>query len=597
MTEPIETDLLIIGAGPAGLSLACFLASYGLKGIMISNAHSTADTPRAHLLNCAASDCLRDIGLDKECFKIGTHDDEIAQVRWAHSIMGEEYGRAVAWGYDPRRAGEYKSASPSIPVDIPQTLLEPIMLRYASQNGFSCRYDTDFVKFEEEKEGAVLTTVRAMVLKREVTIRSKYLFGADGARSLIVKQLGLPLTATPAKGLAINVLVDVDMQHLRENKRGNLQWMLQPDVDHPNFDWLCVCRIIKPWDQWMFIFVPKLGTKLEPEPTHDEYLKRIREYIGDPDIPARIRSVSKWNINEIYAERYTNKAENIFCLGDAVHRHPPHNGLGGNTCIQDAFNLAWKIAYVMKGLASSSLLSTYSPERQPVGKRIVQRANQALPEQIAVWGSLGMLEPTREARKAAFQELSATTPEGKKRRETLIAGIENCEHEFNGLGIEMNQRYESDAISVEGQGPPPAPPEDVVLHYGISTYPGSRVPHAWLNKAIPTKPISTIDLAGNGHFTILTGAGGEAWKKAARIIRGVSRVPSLEIRAWAIGWRLDWEDMYLDWKRKREIEEDGCVLVRPDRAVAWRCMKLGDMKGMETEKLEEAMMALLGWKT
>jgi len=137
---------------------------------------------------------------------------------------------------------------------------------------------------------------------------------------------------------------------------------MQPDVEHPRFDWLCICRLIRPHDQWMFIFLPPLGTKLDPEPTEDEYLQRIKDYIGDPNIPARIRGVSKWNINEIYAEVYNNEAQSIFCLGDAVHRHPPNNGLGSNTCIQDAFNLAWKVAYVMKGLASPSLLSTFTPE-------------------------------------------------------------------------------------------------------------------------------------------------------------------------------------------------------------------------------------------
>jgi len=514
------------------------------------------------------------------------------------------------------------------------------MLRYASQNGFSCRYSTEFIKFEEEKSGTVLTTVRDMVLDQTFTIRSKYLFGADGARSSVVKQLGLPLAATPAKGLAVNIVVDVDMSHIVENRRANLHWLMQPDVEHPRFDWLCICRLIRAHDQWMFIFLPPLGTKLDPEPTQDEYLQRIKEYIGDPNISARIRSVSKWNINEIYAEAYNNEAQKIFCLGDAVHRHPPNNGLGSNTCIQDAFNLAWKVAYVMKGLASPSLLSTYSPERQPIGKRVVQRANQALPEQIAVWSSVGMLEPTREARKVAFEELSATTPQGVKRREMLASGIKSCQHEFSGLGIEMNQRYESTAVFIRDQEPPPQFPEDPVLYYNISTYPGSRLPHAWLNKAIPRKPISTIDLAGHGHFTLFTGAGGGAWKHAAAIaterllrsisiaakepsefesveiqkaaegqlncvaglatstlpleVHGESRVPSLEIKVWSIGWRLDWEDVYLDWQKKREIEEDGCILARPDRTVAWRCMKLSDMNGKESEKLEEVMKSILG---
>ncbi|KAH7351470.1 FAD binding domain-containing protein [Pyrenochaeta sp. MPI-SDFR-AT-0127] len=633
MQNTITIDLLIIGAGPAGLSLACFLGSYGLKGMVVSNARSTADTPRAHLLNAAATDCLRDIGLDTECFSHGTHEDEISQVRWAYSMIGEEYSRVTAWGYDPQRTGDYRAASPSLPVDIPQTLLEPILLRYASQNNFDCRFAVEFIGYEEEASGHVVTTLRDLLLGQNFTVRSKYLFGADGARSQVVKQAGLPLVASPAKGLAINVLVDVDMSHLVENKRGSLHWLMQPDVEHPSFDWLCICRLIKAHDQWMFIFLPAPGSSLEPEPQPDEYLKRIKEYIGDTNIPAKIRSISKWNINEIYAETYANVAQNVVCLGDAVHRHPPHNGLGSNTCIQDAFNLAWKIAYVIKGLASPSLLTTYSAERQPIGRQIVQRANQALPEQIAVCRALGMLEPSLQARKQAFRELEGTTDESKRRRELLTMGIRDCQHEFNGLGIEMNQSYESSAVYLDGEASPSVPPSDPVLYYHCSSRPGSRLPHAWLNKRIPGTPISTIDLAGNGHFSLFTGAGGEAWRQAATTvserltsslgdrmnrlndayvgqcattissaatsmlpleIRAVSRVPSLVIRVWSIGWKLDWEDVYMDWIKKREIEDDGCLLVRPDRTIAWRCIKLQDVQEKEVEVLERVMRRILG---
>lgn len=99
----------------------------------------------------------------------------------------------------------------------------------------------------------------------------------------------------------------------------------------------------------MFILFPKPGVEFK-EPTHEQYLKRCKEIVGRDDIPIEILDISKWNINEIVAEYYSDG--NIFCLGDAVHRHPPFNGLGSNTCIQDAFNLAWKIKYVEQGLAS-----------------------------------------------------------------------------------------------------------------------------------------------------------------------------------------------------------------------------------------------------
>ncbi|KAL1967728.1 hypothetical protein VTN77DRAFT_2985 [Rasamsonia byssochlamydoides] len=111
---------------------------------------------------------------------------------------------------------------------------------------------------------------------------------------------------------------------------------MQPDREHPEFGWMGIVRMVKPWHEWMFIMVPNRDCDPQIQPSKEEYLKRVKDFIGD-DTPAEILDISKWFINEIVAEKYSQG--NIFCLGDAVHRHPPMNGLGSNTCIQDAFNL------------------------------------------------------------------------------------------------------------------------------------------------------------------------------------------------------------------------------------------------------------------
>lgn len=165
-------------------------------------------------------------------------------------------------------------------------------------------------------------------------------------------------------------------------------------------------------------------------------------------------------------------------------------------------------------------------------------------------------------------ELKAPTPEGRARRKRLREAIDYTAHEFGGIGQEMNQRYESGAIYFADEKEPPRPfPEDAVLEHQISTYPGSRLPHAWLNTKAPGKPISTIDLAAHGAFCVLTGIGGEIWKQAAS---EAAKELGIKINAYSIGWAQDWEDVYGDWEKRREIEEDGCLLVRPDRTVAWR---------------------------
>src|SRR5207247_9828023 len=104
----------------------------------------------------------------------------------------------------------------------------------------------------------------------------------------------------------------------------------------------------------------------------------------------KIRSTSLWSVNRLYATRYSNGR--VFCLGDAVHRHPPSNGLGSNTSIHDAYNLAWKLALVLKGKADPSLLETYNDERPPVGKQIVERANKSIAETGLIYDAL--IEPS-----------------------------------------------------------------------------------------------------------------------------------------------------------------------------------------------------------
>jgi 2-polyprenyl-6-methoxyphenol hydroxylase-like FAD-dependent oxidoreductase len=232
--------------------------------------------------------------------------------------------------------------------------------------------------------------------------------------------------------VAINILVKADLTRLIQHRQGNLHWVMQPDKPHQDLGWMAIVRMVKPWHEWMFILFPKPGNE-HLRPTKEEYLAQVKNFIGDDTIPVEVLNISPWKINDIVAETYSRK--NVFCLGDAVHRHPPFNGLGSNTCIQDAFNLAWKIAYVMKGCASPSLLSTYSIERQPVGKSIIARANSAFREHSRIWESLGMFPVALSDRIAILDELSAPTAKGQQRRQELQKAVAGTAHEFHGLEL------------------------------------------------------------------------------------------------------------------------------------------------------------------
>ncbi|CAK7227591.1 hypothetical protein SCUCBS95973_006593 [Sporothrix curviconia] len=604
-SDVLETEFLVVGAGPAGASLACFLAEYGLTGIMISAAPGTANTPRAHITNIAALECLRDIGLDTDLKQVSSDGSCMLHTRWCHSMAGAEYARVYSWGNDPKRKGDYESASPCSPVDLPQTLLEPVLVRHATNQGYKVRFDTALVSFvRDAAAGHYTATLRDRLSNVEYRVRTKYIFGADGAQSQVVRQLDLPLIKKPGQGLAVNVLVRADLSHLVDARRGNLHWVMQPDRDHPAFGWMGLVRMVKPWHEWMFILFPSREVDIDgandpasaiARATHADFLARVREFIGD-DTPAEILGVSKWFINEIVAETYS--MGNVFCLGDAVHRHPPMNGLGSNTCIQDAFNLAWKVAYVHRGLASPALLDTYSLERQPVGKGVITRANQGFRDHFHIWDALGALPKTVEERRAVLAGLEAPTPAGQRRRIAFQRAIQHTSHEFGGLGIEMNQHYDGPGIYTADEPEPWQLPgraaEDPVLYHEPSTYPGSRLPHAWLNRgATPTaRRTSTIDIAGKGKFVLFTGIGGDAWRAAAaRVSQELGGVP---LEAHTIGFRQDWEDFYFAWAELRGVEESGAVLVRPDRFVAWRAQEVAGNEAACAAKLGAVMRSILG---
>ena len=204
-----------------------------------------------------------------------------------------------------------------------------------------------------------------------------------------------------------------------------------------------------------------------------------------------------------------------------------------------------------------------------------------------IWEILGNLEPTAAARMQAFNVLSEDSEKGRARRNDLQDALKRINREEHGLGIEMNQRYVSSAVHQSDAGQPRTYATDPLEYYHATTYPGARLPHAWLSRTIPSKAISTLDLAGKGRFALFTGIGGQGWKGAVDQVSSKLGVP---LTAWQIGFRLEYEDRYFDWAKVRDVEESGCVLVRPDFFVAWRCQRWSEDSAA---RLMEVMRSIL----
>ncbi|MEN3279816.1 MAG: 2,4-dichlorophenol 6-monooxygenase, partial [Solirubrobacteraceae bacterium] len=222
----------------------------------------------------------------------------------------------------------------------------------------------------------------------------------------------------------------------------------------------------------------------------------------------------------------------------------------------------------------------------PVGRQVVERANQSIAEFGAIFEALGLTDPTdAEQMRANMEARKDDTPAAADQRERLRRALALKNHEFNAHGVEFNQRYRSAAVVPDGTDEPPFD-RDAQLFYHPTTWPGARLPHCWVEHH--GRRVSTIDLAGKGRFVLLTGIGGDRWAQAAE---AVSARTGLEVAPFVIGPGRDVLDLYDDWAALREVSECGCVLVRPDLHVAWRS---NDLVADPTAELGRVIDAILG---
>ncbi|GGG61483.1 2,4-dichlorophenol 6-monooxygenase [Kocuria dechangensis] len=579
----ITTDVLIVGSGPAGSSAALFLASYGIEHLVINKYASTADTPRAHITNQRTVEIMRDMGIEDQIEADATPHPMIGETVFCTSIAGEELGRVRAWGTSPARHADYEAASPSMNCDLPQTYFEPILVRNAMARGSKYRWSTEYLTLTQDQDG-VHALVRDRLSGQTYTIHAQYLIGADGSRSKVAADLQLPMEGRMGRSGSMNIVCEMDLAPYCQNRESVLYWVLQPGAAVGGIG-LGLVRMVRPWNKWLITWGYDID-QAPPELTKDSAAEIVRNLIGDPTLEIEVESFSLWTVNEMYATR--NMADRVFCVGDAVHRHPPSNGLGSNTSIGDSYNLAWKLAHVLKGLAGPELLATYNDERVPVGEQIVTRANKSIDEFGAILEALG-IDPRDDT--ATMQAQIATrkdaTEEGEARREALRQALVLKNYEFNALGVELGQRYASAAVVGDGS-PFPAPVRDAELYYQPTTHPGARLPHAWLGTADPTAPkVSTHDVCGHGRFTVLTGINGAAWAEAAREVAAATGV---QVEAHVIGPGQHYEDLYGDWARQREHTDAGAILVRPDNHIAYRSMTMVEDP---RQALEDALSTVL----
>ncbi|MFI0516706.1 FAD-dependent monooxygenase [Streptomyces sp. WSLK1-5] len=552
----VETDVLIVGSGPAGASAALALSTYGVPNIVVTRYARLADTPRAHITNQRTMEVLRDLGVEQDVIARATPQHLMGNTTFCTSLAGEELGRVRSWGNDPLVQAAHELASPTRMCDMPQHLMEPVLVDAAVARGTALRFETEYLSHTQDADG-VTATVRDRLRGDTYEIRAKYLIGADGGRSKVAEDAGLPMGGQMGVAGSINIVFEADLTKYTAHRPSTLYWVLAPGATVGGIG-AGLVRCVRPWNEWLIVWGYDV-TAGAPDLTTEYAESVVRQLVGDDEIPVTIKSSSAWTVNEMYAERYSHGR--VFCAGDATHRHPPSNGLGSNTSIQDSYNLAWKLKLVLDGTASPKLLDTYTAERAPIGRQVVTRANQSIGETAPIFEALDGLSPqTPEQLWANIAARKDATEAAEKQRAGLREAIAFKVYEFNAHGVDLNQRYVSDAVVPDGS-PAETFTRDPELHHQPTSRPGARIPHAWITSG--TRTLSTLDTVGQGRFTLLTGIGGEDWVRAAG-------TQDVEIASVVIGPGQQYEDPYGDWARLSEISDAGALLVRPDGFVAFR---------------------------
>jgi 2,4-dichlorophenol 6-monooxygenase len=269
--ENLETDVLIIGSGPAGGGAALALATYGVDHMVITKYRWTANTPRAHITNQRTMEVFRDLGIEPDVWAQAVPHELMGETVFCTSLAGDEIGRVRTWGTHPARDADYTMASPSQNCDIPQTLLEPIVIGHAASRGSRIRFDTEYVSLMQDDDGATVT-VRDRVTGQTYDIRAKYVIGADGGRSRVAEDVGLPFEGQMDLAGSMNIVFHADLSHLVEHRPSVLYWVLQPGSDVGGIG-LGLVRMVRPWNEWLIVWGYDIGQP--PPDVDDEMATRI----------------------------------------------------------------------------------------------------------------------------------------------------------------------------------------------------------------------------------------------------------------------------------------------------------------------------------
>eukprot|EP00300_Choanocystis_sp_HF-7_P024549 c26035_g1_i1.p1 GENE.c26035_g1_i1~~c26035_g1_i1.p1 ORF type:complete len:648 (+),score=137.67 c26035_g1_i1:22-1965(+) len=504
----------IVGGGTVGKYLSCLLSSYNIPTLLLEAGPRTLPRPhpRAHVLNTRSMELMRELGVDQEIHAQAPPQSEWRHFRYVTSLFGQELGALDHLG--GKTFARLQGQSPATLTHLSQPKLDRILLQrmaeYEHSGVLQGGWGQRCVKVQPNSD-SVLLEVENMQTKTRSQFECSYVVAADGARSHVRESLGIGLQGTPE--LQHFVSVHFIAKGLAEvlQKRGNFG-MLYFIFNARAIAVLVAHNVTEgEWVAHLPYFPPQQSAKDLP-PTRCQEL--ILECIGAPPgtVSVDILSVSAWTMNALTANRFSKGR--VFLVGDAAHQFPPAGGFGLNVGLQDAHNLAWKLAGVVSGTFSDSILNSFDAERFPAAVEMrtmsvdnfkrglkVPQAMMLPVESLSVFTKVLAQLPVPQTaqrfvidtavRLGAAQTQLAKVPGFLQKVRKVITREEALPMVFSyhDLGLEYNSNSNSNLPLSHTVW------EEGVRQYTPALVPGQRLPHVWLQSAPDTpSKISSLDL-------------------------------------------------------------------------------------------------------
>ncbi len=473
-----QTDVLIVGAGPVGLVTALMFEKLGINWRIVERRSKLHQAPQAHVISSRALEICRSLGIDDaEIRALGPNPEDTLNIRWVDHLLGRDLG-VYSMASDPDSAMRLFAQTPTPICNLSQDKFEKVLFDHLAAPS-SVLFNHAWVSAERLGQSYVSQIEQGD--GTTTTIRSRFIVGADGAGSGVRRSIGARMEGPHHIQSFVNIHFHANLREQLQGREGLLYWVMDPE---------CAGTFIAHEIDHNWIYMKTLDTDQPPEQLDEPYYAELlRKAIG-ADVPHDIQSMNSWVMTAQVSDAY--QKEGVFLVGDAAHRFPPTGGIGMNTGFQDAHNLTWKIAMVLRG-GDAGLLETYELERRPSAAANSKQSHQNFLNMVDVNKALDV-DGDGMATMSDFDRVL----EDADRQSHVQQAINNQAKHFNMAGLDLGVCYASQVIWADG-----APPvsDNPISHYVPSTTPGCRLPHCWLQQG--AEKLSTLDLVQRDAFLVL----------------------------------------------------------------------------------------------